>query len=175
MTPEQLAALVADHKRISKHHAGTQMGSRSANTADAIEHLQAEVARLSTPPDDAEVAALVAELGEPLVIIEGYSADYVDTNDVRERMGKAADHLTRLSHALAAEKAKREAMEEARDVDLLFDAYKGLLVLFRVLDTAGLTAGVEATIQLADAIVAAHPEFPARTALRATLAKHGSK
>lgn len=59
----------------------------------------AEVARLSTPPDDAEVAALVAELGEPLVIIEGYSADYVDTDDVRERMGKAADALTRLSHA----------------------------------------------------------------------------
>lgn len=73
----------------------------------------AEVARLSTPPDDAEVAGLVAELGEPLVIIEGYSTDYVDTDDVRERMGKAADALTRLSHANAAETVKREAMEHA--------------------------------------------------------------
>ena len=73
----------------------------------------AEVARLSTPPDDAEVAELVAELGEPLVIIEGYSADYVDTDDVRERMGKAADALTRLSHAHAAEKDKRDGMEHA--------------------------------------------------------------
>lgn len=73
----------------------------------------AEVARLSTPPDDAEMAELVAELGEPLVIIEGYSADYVDTDDVRERMGKAADALTRLSHAHVAEKDKREGMEHA--------------------------------------------------------------
>lgn len=64
----------------------------------------AEVARLSSPPDDAEVAALVAELVEPLVIIEGYSADYVDTDDVRERIGKAADSLTRLSHAHTAER-----------------------------------------------------------------------
>ena len=76
------------------------------------------------------------------------------------------DHLA----ALAAEKAKREA-----DTDLLFDAYKGLLVLFRVLDKAGLTAGADTTNALANAIVAKHPEFPARTALRATLAKHGSK
>ncbi len=85
------------------------------------ESAEAEVARLSTPPDDAEVAALVAELGEPLVIIEGYSADYVDTDDVRERMGKAADALTRLSHALATETAKREAMETALDKDAPHD------------------------------------------------------
>ena len=79
----------------------------------------AEVARLSTPPDDAEVAALVAELGEPLVIIEGYSADYVDTDDVRERMGKAADAITRLSHAHAAERKLADdladGLVEARD------------------------------------------------------------
>ena len=86
-----------------------------------------------------------------------------------ERYAALAE-VARLSHALAAETAKREA-----DTDLLFDAYKGLLVLFRVLDKAGLTAGADTTNALANAIVAKHPEFPARTALRATLAKHGSK
>lgn len=64
-----------------------------------IEHLQAEVARLSTPPDDAEVAALA-------LLLRKYDA-FTDT------VFEAADALTRLSHALAAETAKREAMEKA--------------------------------------------------------------
>lgn len=75
---------------------------------DERDALKAEVDRLSTPPEDADVAALVADLGEPLVIVEGYSADYVDTEDVRERMGKAADALTRMSHALRAIAEGRE-------------------------------------------------------------------
>lgn len=115
--------------------------------------LTAEVARLSTPPDDVETAKLVAELGEPLVIIEGYSADYVDTDDVGERMGKAADALTRLSHALAAETAKREAMEEA---------------LAKV-------AGFQGRFKMP--FPEAHEEYPAYVVVlaRETLAKHGSK
>lgn len=51
------------------------------------------------------------------------------------------------------------------EVELLLDAYKGLLVLHRLLDRAGLTAGVKATDAIADRIVAAHPEFPARTTI----------
>ena len=54
-----------------------------------------------------------------------------------------------------------------QEADLLFDAYKGLLVLHRLLDKIGLAAGVKATNDLADRIVAAHPEFPARASLRA--------
>lgn len=53
------------------------------------------------------------------------------------------------------------------DTQLLLDAYKGMLVLHRMLDKVGLTAGVKATNSLTDRIVAAHPEFPALAALRA--------
>ena len=115
----------------------------------------AEVARLSTPPDDAEVADLVAELGEPLVIIEGYSTDYVDTDDVRERMGKAADALTRLSHALASETAKREAMEQAlTEIDALDPEH--------LIDSCAHTAMRGLVLRMGEVA-------------RATLAKHGSK
>ena len=53
------------------------------------------------------------------------------------------------------------------DIELLFDAYKALLVLHRMLDKQGLTLGVKTAEDLADRIVKAHPEFPPRTALRA--------
>ena len=56
--------------------------------------------------------------------------------------------------------------EAARDTDLLLDAYKGLLVLHRLFDKIGLQAGAKTTSDLADRIVAAHPEFPGRAALR---------
>ena len=128
----------------------------------------AEVARLSTSPDDAEVAALVAELGEPLVIIEGYSADYVDTDDVRERMGKAADALTRLSHALAAETAKREAMEVALrtvETDLAEAEDKFHIASFYISDEQTKTCVMDRVKWMAKA----------GSRVSATLAKHGSK
>lgn len=56
------------------------------------------------------------------------------------------------------------------DVDLLFDAYKAILVLHKSLDTYGLTLGAQVARELADRIVKAHPEFPPRTALRAAVA-----
>lgn len=58
-----------------------------------------------------------------------------------------------------------DAPPEAVDT-LLFDAYKALLVLHRMMDSAGLTAGVDAAEQIADRIVSANPDFPPRTALR---------
>lgn len=51
------------------------------------------------------------------------------------------------------------------DADLLLDAYQALLVLHRLLDKIGLHAGVKTANDLADRIVAAHPEFPRRAAL----------
>lgn len=133
MTPEQLAALVADHKRIARHHAGTQMGGRSANTADAIEHLQAEVARLSTPPDDAEVRNL-------LDLIQAWVPGH--------SRAEAYEAFARIRYALAAEKAKREAMEAA------LHTISGHVVLNNENDE-----------ELSDSALTA----------RATLAKHGSK
>ena len=170
MTPEQLAALdaklasqIGDDVSVIFNHEALFKESRRA-----LAHLQSEVARLSTPPDDAETAELVDALATKSAMIN--MGEKIAWGSETALMDKAADAITRLSRALASETAKREA-----DTDLLFDAYKGLLVLFRVLDKAGLTAGADTTNALANAIVAKHPEFPARTALRATLAKHGSK
>ncbi len=57
--------------------------------------------------------------------------------------------------------------DAARDAELLLSAYKGLLVLHRIMVKAGLHAGEKTTSELADRIVSAHPEFPALAALRA--------
>ena len=109
---------------------------------------------------------MVAELGEPLVIIEGYSADYVDTDDVRERMGKAADALTRLSHALAAETAKREAMEVALrtvETDLAEAEDKFHIASFYISDEQTKTCVMDRVKWMAKA----------GSRVRATLAQHG--
>lgn len=47
---------------------------------------------------------------------------------------------------------------------LLFDAYKALLVLHRMLDSVGLTLGIKAAEQIADRIVSANPDFLPRAA-----------
>lgn len=57
--------------------------------------------------------------------------------------------------------------EAARDAELLLSAYKGLLVLHRMMVKAGLHTGEKTTSELADKIVSAHPEFPALAAQRA--------
>jgi len=62
--------------------------------------------------------------------------------------------------ALIAE-ARRE------DAKLLLDAYKGVLVLMRILNKAGLVAGASAADQISKRIVDAHPEFPGMASLRA--------
>lgn len=65
-----------------------------------------------------------------------------------------------------AEKLRGAAQSDA---DLLFDAYKGLLVLRKMLDVAGLKAGVEAADSLIERMETTHPEMPGRSALRAAL------
>lgn len=62
--------------------------------------------------------------------------------------------------ALIAE-ARREGAK------LLLDAYKGMLVLRRILYKAGLVEGGSAADQIAKRIVDAHPEFPGLASLRA--------
>lgn len=88
------------------------------------------------------------------------------------------DHIEALSAQNAALQAEAVALtaraeaaeaEVGRDDNLIFDAYKALLVLHRILDKTGLSAGTRAAQQIADRIVAAHPEVVAR----ATLAEIG--
>lgn len=74
-------------------------------------------------------------------------------------------HLMVASPAALAKSDTVRALVKA-DADLLLDAYKALLVLHRVLDKAGLNVGAETASNIADRIVAAHPEIPARSALR---------
>ena len=105
--------------------------------------LQAEVARLSTPPDDAEVAELVRDL----LLWDGDG----------ETVDNAARQLTRLSHALAAETAKREAMEAVlRDHSLI-----GTLLLS--MQSPVLPPDLRDRLDTV------------RAEARATIAKHGSK
>ena len=69
----------------------------------------AEVARLSTAPDDAEVAELVNALRSQRQI----DMDGCEVAVSRQACDVAADALTLLSHAHAAEKVKREVMDAA--------------------------------------------------------------
>ena len=88
-----------------------------------------------------------------------------ERDDSREyAVALEAELKARAALAVPAPDAVQEA---ARDTDLLLDAYKGLLVLHRLFDKIGLQAGAKTTSDLADRIVAAHPEFPGRAALRA--------
>jgi hypothetical protein len=82
---------------------------------------------------------------------------------MREEYNAASDQLA----AAEAEVARLEGAGQA-DADLLFYAYKGMLVLQRLLTKTGLTAGIEAAGQIIARIETAHPEMPARSSLRAT-------
>lgn len=71
--------------------------------------------------------------------------------------------------ALASSPEVAALIAEARreDAKLLLDAYKGVLVLMRILNKAGLVAGASAADQISKRIVDAHPEFPGMASLRA--------
>ena len=90
----QEASVEADHYKgeIKLRNRIPAMSDLPANLLRRAEAAEAEVARLSTPPDDAEVAALVAEVRK---------LAWSGRDDT-------ADALTRLSQALAV---KREAIE----------------------------------------------------------------
>ena len=81
---------------------------------------------------------------------------------------EANKYILATPEALAASPEVQALMQP--DADLLLDAYRALLVLHRVLDKAGLTRGAETAENIADRIVAAHPEIPARSAIRAEAA-----
>lgn len=105
----------------------------------------AEVARLSTPPDDAEV----------LAIIKDVTFEAVNSEIDRVLAGRICQKLARLSHALAAEKAKREAMEAAlTEIDALDPEH--------LIDSCAHTAMRGLVLRMGEVA-------------RATLAKHGSK
>lgn len=76
---------------------------------------------------------------------------------------------SRTPAALSASPEVATLIAEARreDAKLLLDAYKGVLVLMRMLDKAGLVAGASAADQISKRIVDAHPEFPGMASLRA--------
>lgn len=211
MTPEQLAALVADKEAgtpgpwyaesghvqqngqlywqvtdgsdaIMQNQFCWCQGSQDANARriarvpdleDAVIALQAEVARLSTPPDDAEVADLAERLRDTA---EMHREDADEAGEygkiMAEELAKealdAADYLTSLSHALAAERAKREAMEaELRTVetDLAEAEDKFHIASFYIIDDQTRQCVMDRVMWMAKA---------GRRA-RATLATHGSK
>ena len=74
---------------------------------------EAEVARLSTTPDDVEVAELVDALCVKSAMIK--MGEKIAWGSDTALMDKAADALTRLSHALAALRAKLAEVERERD------------------------------------------------------------
>ena len=80
------------------------------------------------------------------------------------------ENIAATARAEAAETALA-AMTEREGVDavLLLAAYRGMLVLHRMCDKSGLAAGAAAAENIADQIVAAHPEMPGRASLRAAL------
>lgn len=79
------------------------------------------------------------------------------------------EYILATPEALAASPEVAALIAEARreDAKLLLDAYKGVLVLMRMLDKAGLVAGASAADQISKRIVDAHPEFPGMASLRA--------
>ena len=77
-------------------------------------------------------------------------------------MGRAASERD----TLAAENASLKAREKV-DANLLLAAYKGLLVLHRMLSKSGLSVGAETATYITDQIAAAHPEMPGLASLRA--------
>lgn len=76
-----------------------------------------------------------------------------------------------VGHATTAATLRALSASVEVGADLLLDAYQALLVLHRLLDKIGLHAGVKTANDLADRIVAAHPEFPGRAANRAITRK----
>lgn len=105
MTPEQLAALVSERDALKAELARAMAEIESLDAECDSRHerflaAEAEVARLSTPPDDAEVAEMVMDLMHTGEMSMLYRCEI-------------ANALMRLSHALASETAKREAMEAA--------------------------------------------------------------
>jgi len=88
-------------------------------------------------------------------------------HDAEERDWRSgANEIARLRRCIAALPAVTVKPLAEADTELLFDAYKGLLVLHRMLSEEGLTAGVNAASQIIGRMQAAHPEFPARAAIR---------
>ena len=77
----------------------------------------AEVARLSTPPDDAEVRGWIETLAETAKTHDDAYEDsgHLMDKTLAEEARRVSAFITRLSRALAAETAKREAMEADRD------------------------------------------------------------
>jgi hypothetical protein len=124
----------------------------------------AEVARLSAPPDDAEVAALTDALGVKSAMIQ--LGEKIAWGSETALMDQAADALTRLSHTLAAETAKREAMEVALrtvETDLAEAEDKFHIASFYISDEQTKTCVMDRVKWMAKA----------GSRVRATLAQHG--
>jgi hypothetical protein len=114
---EAVERLARDHMTVGDCHKTYVMGHphhwKTAQVLTALlaerDAALAEVVRLSTPPDDAEVAALVDRLLDTADIHEADANDGGEYNSVMmEELAKeardAADALTRQSHALRRER-----------------------------------------------------------------------
>lgn len=89
-----------------------------------------------------------------------------DADGSRDAARAACDTMRAERDTLAAENASLKAREKV-DANLLLAAYKGLLVLHRMLSKSGLSVGAETATYITDQIAAAHPEMPGLASLRA--------
>lgn len=96
----------------------------------------------------------------------GHMGTWHEVNTIESAKAAAqADHEARIRSALTTQPSP-DVAALVDDAWLLLDAYKAVLVLHRVMEKHGLTAGASAAENIADRIVAAHPEFPGLSALR---------
>ena len=152
---------MTDHSELVARLRGTPLYEAWGEASDMPEQAAAAIEALAK-----ENAALTVRTEEAERACDGWRNDY-------RALEKAIVGDTGLSAMLIATQARlfkprAEAAEAkvARDSDLILDAYKAILVLHRILDKIGLDAGTRAAHQIADRIVAAHPEVIGRAALR---------
>lgn len=113
----------------------------------------------------AAVALIVEQAAE---VCDDLAIGYAKHKGVPGALHDAARDIRALAPAdgLAAENASLKAREKV-DANLLLAAYKGLLVLHRMLSKSGLSVGAETATYITDQIAAAHPEMPGLASLRA--------
>ena len=162
MTDEELDALVQELMNRPYRRGGESNDEAAMRRQGEREQAAAAITTLR-----AQLAEAWAKLSQRVDMHECAMAERDDATLYGVEQRARAD---RAEAALAAAEvathvpAKVQALVE--DSRLLLDAYKAVLVLHRVMDKHGLTAGASAAENIADRIVAAHPEFPGLCAFR---------
>ena len=159
-----------------KHASDAYLSQMAPDLARALLDARAELARVKADAA-AAMALMVAQAADACVDLAAKVSNAALTGlpeqaRLRESMEATftkASHVIRAlapADGLAAENASLKAREKV-DANLLLAAYKGLLVLHRMLSKSGLSVGAETATYITDQIAAAHPEMPGLASLRA--------